>query len=200
MSWTEEKVNKLKELWGKGKTASQIAEIIGGVSRNAVIGKAHRLNLSAKIKIPFYPVPMTMQTFVVILLGITFGYKAGAAAVCLYLIEGISGLPVFSNSPEKGVGLSYFMGPTMGYLIGFVFAAVIAGYLKYNKNYILNFFKILFSISIIYLFGLLWLGSLIGWDKPIFKLGLLPFVYAETLKILMLTLIVNKVKNFRKFI
>ena len=84
------------------------------------------LTISAKIKIPFYPVPMTMQTFVVILLGITFGYKAGAAAVCLYLIEGISGLPVFSNSPEKGVGLSYFMGPTMGYLIGFIFAAVIA--------------------------------------------------------------------------
>ena len=94
------------------------------------------LTISAKIKIPFYPVPMTMQTFVVILLGITFGYKAGAAAVCLYLIEGISGLPVFSNSPEKGVGLSYFMGPTMGYLIGFIFAAVIAGYLKYTKNYI----------------------------------------------------------------
>tara|TARA_B100001027_G_scaffold99553_1_gene68349 strand:+ start:1336 stop:1833 length:498 start_codon:yes stop_codon:yes gene_type:complete len=51
MSWTDEKVNKLKDLWGKGQTASQIAEIIGGVSRNAVIGKAHRLNLSAKIKI-----------------------------------------------------------------------------------------------------------------------------------------------------
>ena len=158
------------------------------------------LALSAKIKIPFYPVPMTMQTFVVILLGITFGYKAGAAAVCLYLIEGISGLPVFSNSPEKGVGLSYFMGPTMGYLIGFIFAAVIAGYLKYNKNYFFNFFKILFSISIIYLFGLLWLGTLIGWDKPIFKLGLLPFVYAEILKILLLTLIVNKLKNLRRFI
>ena len=103
-------------------------------------------------------------------------------------------------SHEKGVGLSYFMGPTMGYLIGFIFASVIAGYLKYTKNYIFNFFKILFSISIIYLFGLLWLGTLIGWDKPIFKLGLLPFVYAETLKILLLTLIVNKVKNFRRFI
>ena len=158
------------------------------------------LTISAKIKIPFYPVPMTMQTFVVILLGITFGYKASAATVCLYLIEGISGLPVFSNSPEKGVGLSYFMGPTMGYLIGFIFAAVIAGYFKYNKNYIFNFFKISFSISIIYLFGLLWLGTLIGWDKPIFKLGLLPFLYAEILKILLLTLIVNKVKNYRKII
>ena len=100
------------------------------------------LTISAKIKIPFYPVPMTMQTFVVILLGITFGYKAGAAAVCLYLIEGISGLPVFSNSPEKGVGLSYFMGPTMGYLIGFIFAAFIAGYLKYDKP-VANFLELI---------------------------------------------------------
>ena len=157
------------------------------------------LTISAKIKIPFYPVPMTMQTFVVILLGITFGYKAGAAAVCLYLIEGISGLPVFSNSPEKGVGLSYFMGPTMGYLIGFIFAAVIAGYLKYNKNYFFNFFKILFSISIIYLFGLLWLGTLIGWDKPIFKLGAQPFLLAELFKILIATFAINQIIKIKKF-
>ena len=80
------------------------------------------LAVSAKIKIPFYPVPMTMQTFVVIVLGISFGYKIGVATVGLYLIEGILGLPVFSNSPEKGVGLIYFTGPTMGYLIGFLFA------------------------------------------------------------------------------
>ena len=158
------------------------------------------LTISAKIKIPFYPVPMTMQTFVVVLLGITFGYKAGAAAVCLYLIEGISGLPVFSNSPEKGVGLSYFMGPTMGYLIGFIFAAVIAGYLKYNKNYFFNFFKILFSISIIYLFGLLWLGTLIGWDKPIFELGAKPFLLAEVFKIVLLALVVKQIVKIRNFI
>ena len=156
------------------------------------------LTISAKIKIPFYPVPMTMQTFVVILLGITFGYKAGAAAVCLYLIEGIAGLPVFSNSPEKGVGLSYFVGPTMGYLIGFIFAAVIAGYLKYNKNYFFNFFKILFSISIIYLFGLLWLGTLIGWDKPIFSLGAKPFLLAELLKITLLIVSAKYLLKFRK--
>ena len=67
------------------------------------------LTLSAKIKIPFYPVPMTMQTFVVILLGITLGYKLALATVGLYLIEGILGLPVFSNSPEKGIGFVYFI-------------------------------------------------------------------------------------------
>ena len=66
------------------------------------------LTISSKIKIPFYPVPMTMQTFVVLFLGMSFGYKIGLATVSLYLIEGIIGLPVFSNSPEKGVGLVYF--------------------------------------------------------------------------------------------
>ena len=179
----------------KQNTQAQIIKSILVIFLGSVL-----LAVSAKIKIPFYPVPMTMQTFVVLFIGISFGYKIGVATIGLYLIEGIAGLPVFSNSPERGIGLAYFTGPTMGYLIGFIFAAVIAGYLKYNKNYFFNFFKILFSISIIYLFGLLWLGTLIGWDKPIFKLGLLPFVYAEILKILLLTLIVNKVKNFRKFI
>ena len=61
------------------------------------------LTISAKLKIPFYPVPMTMQTFVVLFLGIAFGYKIGLASVAVYLIEGILGMPVFSNSPEKGV-------------------------------------------------------------------------------------------------
>ena len=92
------------------------------------------LTISAKIKIPFYPVPMTMQTFVVLFLGIAFGYKLAITAVGLYLIEGIFGLPVFSNSPEKGVGLVYFTGPTMGYLIGFLISAFFSGYLNF-KNF-----------------------------------------------------------------
>ena len=81
------------------------------------------LTISAKLKIPFYPVPMTMQTFVVLFLGIAFGHKIGLASVAVYLLEGILGMPVFSNSPEKGVGIVYFTGPTMGYLIGFLFAS-----------------------------------------------------------------------------
>ena len=80
------------------------------------------LTISAKVKIPFYPVPMTMQTFVVLFLGIAFGYKIGLLIVGLYLFEGIIGLPVFASSPEKGIGLIYFTGPTMGYLIGFLIA------------------------------------------------------------------------------
>ena len=145
------------------------------------------LTISAKIKIPFYPVPMTMQTFVVLFLGISLGHKIALATVGLYLIEGIAGLPVFSNSPEKGVGLVYFTGPTMGYLIGFLSAVFLTGYFNFGKNIIQNFFKILISVSTIYILGLIWLGSLIGWDKPVFELGAKPFLLAELFKILILT-------------
>ena len=158
------------------------------------------LTISAKIKIPFYPVPMTMQTFVVLFLGISFGYKVGVITIILYLLEGIVGLPVFSNSPEKGIGIAYFVGPTMGYLIGFIFACFIAGYFKYDSNYFINFLKILTSTSIIYFFGVIWLGTLIGWDKPILQLGVFPFLLAELFKMLLLTILVNKIIRLRKFI
>jgi len=158
------------------------------------------LTISAKIKIPFYPVPMTMQTFVVIFLGLAFGSKLAAATVGLYLIEGLVGLPVFSNSPEKGVGLVYFTGPTMGYLIGFLFTAYFAGYLNFKTNFLVIFLKLVFVVSFIYLFGLIWLGILIGWDKPILQLGAYPFLYAELFKILILTLIAKKIINLKNFI
>ena len=158
------------------------------------------LTISAKVKIPFYPVPMTMQTFVVIFLGMCFGYKLGLATVALYLIEGIVGIPVFSNSPEKGTGIIYFTGPTMGYLLGFIIAVYVAGKFKFNKNYLLNFIKIVFSVLPIYLLGLIWLGILIGWDKPIFELGAKPFLLAELFKIILLVIISMKVDFFKKFI
>ena len=158
------------------------------------------LTLSAKIKIPFYPVPMTMQTFVVLFLGISFGYKIALTTVGLYLLEGILGLPVFSNSPEKGGGLVYFRGPTMGYLIGFLFAAFLSGYFDFKKNIFLIFLKLILSVSVIYLLGIIWLGTIIGWDKPIFELGAKPFLLAELFKILILTLITKKIILFRNFI
>ena len=158
------------------------------------------LTMSAKLKIPFYPVPMTMQTFVVIFLGLAFGYKIGLATVGVYLLEGIIGIPVFSNSPEKGVGLVYFTGPTMGYLIGFLFAVFFAGFLNLKNNIFIIFSKLIFSVSTIYLFGVLWLGTLIGWDKPILELGVTPFLLAELFKICLLTLLAKKIIKFRKFI
>ena len=158
------------------------------------------LTISAKLKIPFYPVPMTMQTFVVLFLGLAFGYKIGLVTVGIYLLEGIVGIPVFSNSPEKGVGLVYFTGPTMGYLIGFLTAVFFAGYLNLKNNIFIIFGKLIFSVSTIYLFGILWLGTLIGWDKPIFELGVGPFLFAELFKICLLTLLTKNIIKFRKFI
>jgi len=158
------------------------------------------LTISSKIKIPFYPVPMTMQTFVVLFLGMSFGYKIGLATVSLYLVEGIIGLPVFSNSPEKGVGFVYFTGPTMGYLIGFLFATFLAGYFKFKGNILDSFIKLLISVSTIYILGVFWLGSLIGWDKPIIQLGVTPFLLAELFKIIILTLLAKNILKLRKFI
>ena len=158
------------------------------------------LTISAKIKIPFYPIPMTMQTFVVLLLGLSFGYKIGLSAVGLYLFEGIVGLPVFSNSPERGIGLIYFTGPTMGYLIGFLSACYLASLVRLNDNFFKIFFKLILAVSTIYMFGILWLGTLIGWDKPIFNLGVAPFLLAEIFKILLLSLLAKKLAKLKSFI
>jgi biotin transport system substrate-specific component len=179
----------------KQNTQSQIIKLLLIVFFGSVI-----LAISAKIKIPFYPIPMTMQTFVVLFLGISFGHKIALATIGLYLLEGMIGLPVFSNSPERGVGLTYFIGPTMGYLIGFLSASFLASYIKHDDNYLLIFYKLVLSVSTIYVFGVLWLGILIGWDKPIIELGVWPFLFAEFFKIALLTILAKKILRFRKFI
>ena len=166
----------------------------------AIILGSIALTISAKIKIPFYPVPMTMQTFIVLFLGVSFGYKIALATIGLYLLEGIIGLPVFSNSPERGVGLAYFVGPTMGYLIGFFSASFLASYIKIDDGYLVIFLKLILSVSTIYILGVLWLGTIIGWDKPVIELGILPFLPAETLKIALLTFLTKKILKLRKFI
>ena len=158
------------------------------------------LTISAKIKIPFYPVPMTMQTFIVLFLGITLGSKIGLLTVGLYLFEGIIGLPVFAGTPEKGIGLIYFTGPTMGYLIGFLVAAYLSGLFKYDKGIINTFLKLIFSVSFIYIIGLIWLGTLIGWDKPVFKLGAEPFLLAELFKILLLLFLTPTLLKAKKIL
>ena len=184
------------------------------------------LTISAKIKIPFYPVPMTMQTFVVLFLGIVLGPKIGLLTVSLYLFEGMFGLPVFAGTPEKGIGFAYFMGPTGGYLVGFLAATYVAGSFKYESCFdnfkfnphlpfalrivdgitssikisFTNLIKLIFAVSFIYIFGLLWLGSLIGWDKPIFQFGAQPFLLAELFKMLILSIIAGSLYKIKKFI
>tara|TARA_B100000780_G_scaffold179566_1_gene125867 strand:- start:209 stop:763 length:555 start_codon:yes stop_codon:yes gene_type:complete len=158
------------------------------------------LAISSKIKIPFYPVPMTMQTLVVLLLGVTLGWKLGVATVALYLFEGIIGLPVFSGSPEKGVGIVYFTGPTMGYLIGFLFTVYFAGFFNFSKNLFIKFLQLIFCISFIYILGIFWLGILIGWEKPLFQLGVQPFLLAEMFKVLIILFSLSKLKKLNQYL
>jgi biotin transport system substrate-specific component len=179
----------------KQNTQSQIIKSLLVIFLGSII-----LAISAKIKIPFYPVPMTMQTFVVLFLGISFGYKIALSTVSLYLLEGILGLPVFSNSPEKGIGLVYFTGPTMGYLVGFLSACFLASFTKSDDNYFTIFIKLLLSVSTIYILGVLWLGAFLGWDKPIIQLGVMPFLLAEIFKIALLTVLAKKIFKLKKFI
>ena len=158
------------------------------------------LTISSKLKIPFYPVPMTMQTLVVLMIGIGFGWRLGVATIVLYLFEGIIGLPVFSGTPEKGVGLIYFTGPTMGYLLGFLASAYCAGKFSYDNNIVKTFLKLFFATSFVYILGISWLGSLIGWDKPILQLGVYPFLLAEFFKILIATFAINYIKKIKRLI
>ena len=158
------------------------------------------LTISAKIKIPFYPVPMTMQTFVVLFLGVALGPKIGLFTVSLYLFQGIFGFPVFAGTPEKGIGLAYFVGPTGGYLVGFLVAVYFAGLFKYDKGLINTFLKLIFSVSFIYILGLIWLGTLIGWDKPVFKFGAEPFLLAELFKMLLLLFLTPTLLKAKKLI
>ena len=157
------------------------------------------LTLSAKIKVPFYPVPMTMQTFVVVLIGITMGWKLGLATIFVYLFEGVIGLPVFAGTPEKGLGISYMIGPTGGYLFGFILSVFIAGFVNLKKNIFVKFALISLSIFAIYLTGVPWLAYLAGLEVA-YIWGIKNFILAEIFKISILTLSAEKLIKLRKFI
>ncbi len=155
-----------------------------------VVGASLALWASAKFQIPFWPVPMTLQTLVCLLIGVTLGPRLGVAAVALYLAQGAMGLPVFAGTPEKGLGLAYMAGPTGGYLLGFFAAVVVTGMLAqrgWDRRPATMFVAMLAGALAIYVPGVLWLGSIIGWDKPVFALGVAPFFLADVLKVALAT-------------
>ena len=142
------------------------------------------LAISAKVSVPFYPVPMTMQTLVVLALGVAYGWRLGLATVALYLVEGAAGLPVFTS----GAGLAYMLGTTGGYMLGFLPAVAITGFLAergWDRNALGTAAAMLLGNVAIYALGLLWLGNVIGWDKPVLQYGLTPFVLGDLVKIVL---------------
>ena len=143
------------------------------------------MTLAAKYQVPFYPVPMSLQTLVAIGLGFAFGPVLGALSILFYLAQGAVGLPVFANAPERGIGLAYMMGPTGGYLVGFVLAAATSGLVSRMfrvRHYLSALAVAMVAGAIVYLPGLAWLGAIIGYDNTLLQAGLYPFVPGDLLK------------------
>jgi biotin transport system substrate-specific component len=157
---------------------------LGRVVRAVVLALAGSalLTLSAKLQVPFYPVPLTMQTLVVLLIGLAYGFPLGLATVLLYLAEGAAGLPVFAGTPEKGIGLAYMAGPTGGYLLGFALAAAVTGWIAERRRDLgaLALAVIAGSVAI-YAPGVLWLARFVGFEQAV-GLGLAPFLLGDILK------------------
>lgn len=142
--------------------------------------------LSSKIQVPFHPVPMTLQTLVVLLIGLTYGRNLAAATLLLYLMQGAMGLPVFAGTPQKGLGIAYMFGSTGGYLFGFLIAASFVGWLRdlgWSRSFIKTVAAFVAGTIVIYAFGLIWLGTILGFNLQVFQLGLAPFVLGELTKI-----------------
>ena len=165
----------------------------------AVICGSLLLAISSKIQTPFTLVPATMQTFVVLFLGMALGYRLAAITVILYLFEGSIGLPFFA----KGSGFGYLMGPTGGYLIGFIFTAYLAGKIKIKNDPIIIFGYLILAVSISYILGLLGLWNYMGFEKSfkqVFFAGAQPFLIIEIYKILILTVLSTQILKIKKFI
>ena len=156
---------------------AQICLLVCGVAALAV---------SAHVKIPFYPVPLTMQTLVVLLIGMAYGSRLGGATVLAYLGAGAAGAPVFAS----GAGILYFAGPTGGYLAGFFIATIVLGFLAergWARSFVTTAFSMLIGIAIIYACGVTWLSQLIGLDKAV-SIGILTCLYGEALKLVIASL------------
>jgi biotin transport system substrate-specific component len=144
------------------------------------------LAVSSKISVPFYPVPMTLQTFALMAIVAAFGLRLGVVTVALYLLEGAIGLPVFAGTPEKGIGLAYMVGPTGGYLVGYLVAAIIVGLAVekgFGRNPFTLFGAMVVADIVIFALGAAWLGQVVGWDKPIMAWGVTPFLLGDLVKI-----------------
>ena len=144
------------------------------------------LAVAAKIKVPMWPVPITMGTFAVLAIGAAYGARLGLVTILGYMIVGALGLDVFAGSSAQTFGLAYMMGGTGGYLVGYVLATVVLGALAqrgWDRSIGWMALAMLIGNAVIYLPGLAWLGQLYGWDKPILQWGLTPFLIGDVIKL-----------------
>ena len=158
------------------RTLSVLAQLV------LVLAGSALLAISAQIKIPLYPVPVTGQTLVVLMIGMAYGSRLGAATLLAYLVEGGMGLPVFAGG---GAGWATLAGPTGGYLIGFLVAAFILGLLAergMGRGPVSTALAMIVGTALIYVFGVTHLSGFTGFEKAV-AAGLLPFLYGDALKL-----------------
>ena len=144
------------------------------------------LALAAKIKVPMWPVPITMGTFAVLTIGAAYGPRLGLVTMMVYMLVGALGFDVFAGSSAEVSGLSYMLGGTGGYLVGYVMATLALGVLAqrgWDRSVSWMALAMLIGNSLIYIPGVLWLGQLYGWDKPILAWGLTPFLVGDAMKL-----------------
>lgn len=153
------------------------------------ISAAALIALAAKIQVPFWPVPMTLHTLAVFLIAALLGPRVGLAAMAAYLSAGLAGLPVFSGSPERGVGLAYMMGPTGGYLLGYLASAWLVGRLAQGRGPLAVAGAMLAGLAVVYAAGLLGLAVFVPAEQ-LLAVGLLPFLAGDLVKIALATALI----------
>lgn len=154
------------------------------------------LAVAAKIKVPMWPVPITMGTFAVLTIGTAYGARLGLITMLGYLLVGALGFDVFAGSSAEKFGLTYMMGGTGGYLVGYLMATVLLGVLAargWDRSVVKLALALLLANVLIYVPGLLWLGQLYGWDKPILEWGLTPFLLGDAIKLGLAALLIPAV-------
>lgn len=173
----------LADLFGSNEgSALRVKQIVLVLAGIAVIA------ISAKIRIPMWPVPMTMGTFAVLTIGAAYGPRLGLATILGYLAVGALGFNVFAGSSTEQYGLAYMMGGTGGYLVGYVLATVALGALAqrgWDRSVLWMALAMVVGTVLIYVPGLVWLGQLYGWDKPILAWGLTPFLIGDAVKLVL---------------
>jgi len=154
------------------------------------------LAILAKVKIPMWPVPITMGTFAVLTIGATYGPRLGLTTILGYMIIGALGFDVFAGSSAEAYGLTYMMGGTGGYLVGYVLATLALGWAAragWDRSVLMMAFAMLLGNVLIYVPGVAWLGVLYGFDQPILAWGLTPFLIGDALKLVLAALLVPAV-------
>ncbi len=158
-----------------------------------VVAGVLALTIAAKLKVPMWPVPITMGTFAVLAIGTAYGPALGLSTILVYLLVGAFGLDVFAGNSAGTTGLTYMMGTTGGYLAGYALAATALGWFArkgWDRDIKWMALALLIGNAIIYLPGLLWLGQVVGWDKPVLAWGLWPFLIGDALKLVLAALVI----------